>query len=184
MLLQPIHDREQRFRHDAGFRDIHLIEQDHRIHSGVQFLQRTGDSLRDFGGSRSPVLGIEAIEFARRLARLDHQRLAIGERAPRGCLEKVHGVHPRQRLQRAQQLIALAVLTAKADWEYLAHAKRHEVVENRARRPRLRTHPRHVVNRQPSLDGNLRARRIDLQVAIEAKIADHGDAQGGIARSN
>src|SRR4051794_36957065 len=112
---------------------------------------------------------------------LQNERLAIGERAPCRCLEKVLGIHARKRLQGAEQFVAFPIFTAETDRKNLSDTERHEVVENRARSSRLRANARDVVNRQARFDGVLRASGIDLQISIEAAIANHSDAQPGIA---
>ena len=100
--------------------------------------------------------------------------------ALRRLQEAVHP-HARHALHRADQLEALAVLAGKPHGNDPADAQGHQVIEHGARPAGLGPHPHDVEDAQAGLERGLRAGRIDLQVAIEAEVAQHGDRQAAVA---
>src|SRR4051812_37442443 len=92
------------------------------------------------------------------------------------------GVHPRQGTQGAEQLVTFPIFSTETDGKNFTDPQRDEVVENGARRPGLRANLDDIVNREAPFDGCLRARGINLEVAVETEVAEDGDPEPGIAR--
>ena len=92
--------------------------------------------------------------------------------------EAVHA-HARHPPHRADQLEALAVLAGKPHGNDPADAQGNQVIEHGARPARLGPHPHDVENAQAGFERGLRAGRVDLQVAVQAEVAQHGDRQAG-----
>src|SRR4051812_24987082 len=92
-------------------------------------------------------------------------------------------MHAMIRVQRVEQFVAFTIFPAKTYGEYTAHAKGKEVVENGSRSPGLRTHVDDVVRRATGFNGEFIQRGINLEITIQAEIAQQTDAEVGIAGS-
>jgi hypothetical protein len=123
-----------------------LIEQDNGVDLLNHFVQAAGQLGFDFGRRRRPVLGIEAIQFARGSISLDAQRLAVDGCPAEGGGQKMFEVNPREAYERAAELVAFAVVAAEADGVNLADTECNQVVEDRARGARLTADFDDVVN--------------------------------------
>ena len=91
---------------------------------------------------------------------------------------------PGMPLHGAEQLEALAVLAGKPHGNDPADAQGNQVIEHGARPAGLGPHPHDVENAEAGLERGLLAGRVDLQVAVEAEVAQHGDRQVAIAAGN
>lgn len=78
------------------------------------------------------------------------------------------------------QFEPLAVVASKADDDDFTDSEGGKVVDDGARTAGLGADVDHVVDGQAGLDGGLDMGRIDLEVTVEAEVADHGQAHAGI----
>ena len=163
-------------RDDPGFGQLHLIQQEKHVHPFRQIDDPIRQLVLKVIRRRRPVLGVEPVQLARRPAGLDHERLAVDRRDSRGRREEMLQAHAGLGLERPAQLVALAVVAAKADGMDLADAEGDQVVEDRARRPRLAPDFDDVVNRQAGFDRRLGFRGVDVQIPVEEEVAHHADA--------
>ena len=67
---------------DACLGNVHLVEKHQRIDLPRKPANALGQITLQFERRRRPVLGIEPVQFSRRLARFQHQRFAIDECPP------------------------------------------------------------------------------------------------------
>ena len=142
------------------------------------FDDRASQVALDRFGSRRPVLGIEAVQFAGRTAGLDQERLAVDGRSARRRGEEAVEVHSGRGGEGLAQLVAFAVVAAEADCVNLTDPERDQVVEDRAGRAglaadlRRRCRPVKPVSIEVSfLDGSM------CKIAVEEKVAHDGDSQ-------
>ena len=82
------------------------------------------------------------------------------------------------------QLESFAIVAGEADRPKLADAESDEVVENRPGGPRLRADADDVMHRQARLDRRFIPTQIDFEIAVEAEVAEHADAQAGVCRGD
>ncbi len=163
--------------HDAGFGPVDLVQQQEGVHPAGHREDAGRQVALEVVGRRRPVLGVEPVQFAGRLARLDHHRFAVDRRASRGRGEEVRQDHAGPGRQRPAQLVALAVVAAEADGVDLADPERDQVIEDRPGRARLAADLHDVVDRQARLDRRLVPGRVDVQVTVEEEVAHDPDAQ-------
>src|SRR5208337_3585270 len=116
-----------------------------------------------------------------RAVRLDDQGLAVGERSALRGGHEVIELDAGQFRKLAPQLVALAVVAAKAERNDPANAEGDKVVEDRSGPARLGTDADHIADGQARLDRGFTSCGVDLQVAVEAEIAGDRDAQPGVA---
>jgi hypothetical protein len=99
-------------------------------------------------------------------------------------LQKMIEMHAALCLQCAEEFVTFSVLAAKADRENFTDAERDEIIEDCSGRARLAADVYHVENIEAGLDRNFRFCRIDFEITIEAKVADHGDTQLRVLRGD
>ena len=174
-------DSLQHFRRDdTGFGHVHLIEQDERIDVREKMVDRADDPALKGARRGRPVLKVKAIQLERRFLRRGDEGLQVGECAPLFGCEEVPEANARHDFQRAAKLKPFGVVAGESDRVNRAHLEANQVVEDRARASRFAADIDDVVNRQAGLDRNLPFSRINLQIPVQAKVADHRDAEGGV----
>src|SRR5207248_8771656 len=117
------------------------------------------------------ILGIEPVQFARRLPRLNDQRLAIGESAAIRRLQKIIEINASFFSLRADQFITFSIFAGEANGVERADAECDQVVEDCARSARLAADAHYDVNWQTPRNRCVRSCRIDPEVPLETKIA-------------
>ena len=122
------------FGHDSRFGQLDLIQQQKHIEPRRQLGDPGGQLVLKIFRRRRPVLGVEPVQLARDLSGLDHQRLAVDRGDPRVRCDEMVESHTGLGRQRPAQLVALAVVAAKADGVDLADAQGDQVVEDGAGR--------------------------------------------------
>ena len=168
-------------RDDPRFGQLHLIQHEKHVHPFRQIDDPVRQLALKVVRRRRPVLGVEAVQLAGRPAGLDHERLAVDRRDSRGRRDEMLEAHAGLGFERPAQLVALAVVAAKADGMDLADPEGDQVVEDRAGCTRLAPDLHDVVNRQAGFDRRLGFRGVDMQVPVEKEVAHDADAQLGIA---
>jgi len=72
---------------------------------------------------------------------------------------------------------SFAVFSGKTHGIDLSNPKRHQIIQDGARRAGLTADVDNIVDGQPSLDGNFLFGRIDFQVTVETEIAHDSNSQ-------
>jgi len=163
--------------HHPGFGLVHLVHYDKGVHPFRDRMHGLKELVLHERWRRTPVLEVEAIEFARRPARFYDQRFAIGERGTQRRSYKIVQPHAVALLESMIEFMAFAVLACKTDRIDFAYPQGRQVVQDRSRGAGLRSNLDDVMDRKAGFQGRLLLARINFQITIEAEIAEHGDAQ-------
>jgi len=99
--------------------------------------------------------------------------LGVAEGLPFLRFLEMSEIDTRQSSERASEFKAFAIIAAVADGIELSGAIRGEVGRDVTCGTGLASHFAHVVNRQTRLNRDLGRGRIDIEIAIEGKIADY-----------
>lgn len=135
-------------------------------------------------GSGCPVFDVEAIEFDRGFVGRADEGLGVGEGAAFGGSEEEREIDTAAGFERAFEFVAFAVDAGDADGENFSDAESDEVIKDRAGGAGLAANVGDVVDGEIRFDGNFLARGVDVEIAVEAKIADDGDAEVRITRGD
>ena len=129
------------------------------------------------GRRRGPVFEVEPAQLLGSLAGAVQQGLEIGEGVAIGNREESVQDHARPRCQSAAQFPALSVVAAKPHRTNHAHAQGGEIVENGSGSARLAAGGHDIVHRQIRLQRDFLPRRIDVEIAVQAEVARHGELE-------
>src|SRR5436190_12498684 len=148
-LLQRLEDLG---RNHSGLRTVHLIEDYDRIDTARYCADRGRQFALQLKRSALPILQIQAIQFPWRFTWLDDQRLGISEGPAQARSLKMPQRNLWQFFQRASQLEALTIFSAKTDWINALDTQRAQIVYDCAGRAWMEANFCHVVNGQPCFD--------------------------------
>jgi hypothetical protein len=165
----------------SGVGEINLIEDDECVEAGQELVEGLDDGVLDLERGGGPVLEIESAEFFGGRVGSHDYRFGVTERASVRGGEEGIGVDTGELGEGLPELMAFGVVAGEADGMEGTDAEGDEVIEYGAGGSGLGAHACDVMDGQPGFEGGLLPGGVDLEVPVEAKIAENRDAEVGVA---
>ena len=172
---------EHGFGDNAGASDVDLVHEDDGIEAGGECAEVGSDAVRDGSGGCVPVLEVQSAQFTWRFAGRVNEGLGIGEGVAVGRLDEVVEVDAWLPTEGTEELPTFAVVAGDADRAERTNAEGDQVVQDRSGGAGLAADAGDVVDGETGFDGDLAPGGVDVEVAVEAEVSHHGEAERGVA---